>query len=228
MGGLVNGEWTIPIVDRDDIGVLRRIGSPVGGQPWPALSGPFKMAQLVPALDGAKVDEWLEWTDGDATDFASGWRGGASGWACDLGSRPGESRDYHGRQNGLAIRVGSGLRLEKRHRVRTFLVEDSAGIDPWNNAEHLDMGRALLNGINLTSTAATYLLIAGVFLFVYYLVAGPGKMYLLLATRKRAQFSWFAFALAAIVATGLTVVLIKLVVRGPPRLRRRHRPLCRG
>ena len=217
VGGLVNGEWTIPMVDRDDIGVLRRIAAPVEAQPWPALTGPFKIAR-VPALNGAKVDEWLEWTDGDATSFTP-WlarRGvglGAVTWvAQDLGNPA------------ITSVAKTGWRFVwdrvfdwKNAAASDLPREDAGGQDPWNGAEGLDLGRGLLNGMDLTSTAATYLLIAGFFLFVYFLIAGPGS-YLFLATRKRAQFSWFAFALAAIVASGLTVVLIKVVVRGPPRL----------
>lgn len=217
VGGLVNGDWTIPMVDRDDIGVLRRIAAPIDAEPWPALNGPFKVAR-VPALAGAKVDEWLEWTDGSETSFTP-WlarRGvglGAVTWvAQDLGNPA------------ITTVAKTGWRFVwdrvfdwKNAAASDLPQQESLGQDPWNAAEGLDLGRALLNGMDLSSTAATYLLIAGFFLFIYFLIAGPGS-YLFLVSRKRAQFSWFAFALAAVIASGLTVVLIKAVVRGPPRL----------
>jgi hypothetical protein len=220
VGAQVNGEWTIPMVDRDDIGVLRRIAAPLVDRPWPVLAGPFKVAR-VPALAGAKVDEWLEWTDGDATSFTP-WlarRGvglGAVTWVAQNLGNPAITRVAKTGWRYVWDRV-----FDWNNAAASDVPEDYqaplAGLDPWNNAEGLDLGRSLLSGMDLTSTAATYLLIAGLFLFIYFLIAGPGS-YLFLASRKRAQLSWFAFALAAVVATGLTVVLIKAVVRGPPRL----------
>jgi len=221
VGGLVNGEWSIRMVDRDDIGVLRRIAVPSGSDhPWPALPGPFKVAR-VPALAGAKVDEWLEWTDGTASTFTP-WlarRGvglGAVTWvAQDLGNPAITSVAKTGWRY-VWDRVFDWKNASTDDTREDYQLPQGAP-DEWNSAESLDLGRALLGGMDLTNTAAKYLVIAGLFLFVYFLIAGPGS-YLFLASRKRAQFSWFAFALVAIIATGLTAVLIRIVVRGPPQL----------
>jgi hypothetical protein len=61
------------------------------------------------------------------------------------------------------------------------------------------------------------LTLAIVFFIAYWLVAGPGVFFYLVG-RRRTQVSWFAFAASALVATGLTVLLVKLVLRGPPEL----------
>jgi hypothetical protein len=61
------------------------------------------------------------------------------------------------------------------------------------------------------------LAIAGFFFVIYWLVAGPG-IYLVLAARKQANLSWFIFGLTAVAATALTALLVKAVVRGPPKL----------
>jgi hypothetical protein len=91
--------------------------------------------------------------------------------------------------------------------------------DPWAaNDKALDLGEILSShGMDLTSTAAALLAIAGFFFVVYWVVAGPG-IYLVLAARKKANLSWFMFGLSAVVATLLTALLVKVVVRGPPKL----------
>ncbi len=71
--------------------------------------------------------------------------------------------------------------------------------------------------MDLPSTVAAKLSIAGFSFVVYWLVAGPG-IYFILAARKQANFSWFFFGLTAVAATGLTALLVKAVVRGPPKL----------
>jgi hypothetical protein len=71
--------------------------------------------------------------------------------------------------------------------------------------------------MDLPSTAAVLLAIAGFFFIIYWLVAGPG-VYLVLAARKQAHLSWFFFGLSAVAATALTALLVKVVVRGPPKL----------
>ena len=38
-------------------------------------------------------------------------------------------------------------------------------------------------------------------------------------TRRRQALSWFFFAAAALVATAVTVGVVKLVLRGPPQVR---------
>ena len=77
--------------------------------------------------------------------------------------------------------------------------------------------RSFLAGMEFTSKSTTYLLVATIFFILYWVIAGPGS-YLYLAARKRASQSWFAFALSALVATGVTIVIVKLALRGAPQV----------
>ncbi|HTW93545.1 MAG TPA: hypothetical protein VMD30_02050 [Tepidisphaeraceae bacterium] len=83
--------------------------------------------------------------------------------------------------------------------------------------QQLDLGSQLFGMMNLPSKTAYLIGLAVFFFCVYWFLAGPGS-YLLLAHRKKANLSWFVFALCAIAATFVTVLLVKLVVRGPPEL----------
>jgi hypothetical protein len=221
VGAQIDGQWTIPMVDRTDLDVLRGLAHPLGNpHGWPKDLGTFKVAH-VPALAGSKVDEWMRWSDGGAASFTP-WlarRGiglGAVTWvAQDLGNAE------------LTRTAKTGWRYIW-DRVFDWnnpsdVAEDyqpPAGVDdPWSPAsEWLDLGKPLLQGMDLTSTATAYLAIACFFFVVYWLAAGPGT-YLVLAARHKAHLSWFFFGLAAVVATFLTALLVKAVLRGPPELR---------
>jgi hypothetical protein len=72
--------------------------------------------------------------------------------------------------------------------------------------------------MELDSTGAALVALAVIFFIVYWVVAGP-LSFLFLSTRKKANLSWFAFAALALIATGLTVIIVRLVLRGPPQVR---------
>ncbi len=73
--------------------------------------------------------------------------------------------------------------------------------------------RSFLSGMEFPGKSTAYLGLAILFFILYWIVAGPGS-YLYLAAKKRAGQSWFAFALAALIATGFTVLIVKLALRG--------------
>jgi hypothetical protein len=223
VGEQINGQWTIPTVDRKGVDVLDRLAHPGGdtiAPAWPGDLGTFKVAR-VPALPGSKVDEWLTWTDGGRKSFTP-WLArrsvglGAVTWvAQDLGNAA------------LTRRAKSGWRYVW-DRVFDWndppnVAEDYKAVDgqfdAWPGTDKaVDLGAELSqHGMDLPSTAAVLLAIAGFFFVVYWLVAGPG-IYLVLVARKQANLSWFVFALTAIAATALTALLVKAVVRGPPKL----------
>lgn len=81
-----------------------------------------------------------------------------------------------------------------------------------------DMGYAERNGMELESTGAALVALAVLFFIIYWAAAGPGS-YLLLAAKKKSGVSWFAFAIVAIVATASTVLIVRLVLRGPPKIK---------
>jgi hypothetical protein len=243
VGAQMNGQWTIPMVDRPDSDVLRSLMIP-DSQPdslkWPEHMGPFKMGQA-PVLPGAKVDDWMQWGEGaDAT--YTPWLArrcvglGAVTWvAQDLGNA------------GLTERVGHNWRYVWDH-VLGWNNPDSVpenytapgtqagaqsggglpapganqnqgvGSDPWGTPNKvLDLGDVLRGGLDSERKVLVLLGIACVFFIVYGLAAGPGS-YVLLRAWKRVELSWYAFAATALLATGATALIVKAVVRGPPVL----------
>ncbi len=222
VGGQINGEWTIPTVDRDDMDVLTRIAHPVSNRfvpDWPKNLGTFKVGR-VPALQGSKVDEWMEWTDAGVKSFTPwlarrGYGLGAVTWvAQDLGNAA------------LTEKAKGGWRYVW-DRVFDWnnpsdVAEDATqmgGFDPFPAADGaLDLGSQVIrNGLDESSTAAAYLAIAGFFFAIYWGVAGPG-LYLVLVLKKKAHLSWTLFGATAVAATLLTGLLVKIVLRGPPKL----------
>jgi hypothetical protein len=80
-----------------------------------------------------------------------------------------------------------------------------------------DLGASLLRGMEQGETMAWLIGVAVTFFIGYWLLAGPGS-YFYLARVKKASMSWVAFAAAAIAATLLTLLVVKLVLRGAPKL----------
>ena len=81
-----------------------------------------------------------------------------------------------------------------------------------------DLGAALLPGTRLAGRSVALVTIALVFFVAYWLIAGPG-LYFFLASRKRTSLSWFAFGAAALIATALTLGVVRLVLSGSAELR---------
>ena len=84
--------------------------------------------------------------------------------------------------------------------------------------EFRDLGGALLPGTKLAGRSVALVTIALVFFIVYWLVAGPG-LYFFLASRKRTSLSWFLFGAAAVVATVVTLGVVRLVLSGSAELK---------
>lgn len=80
-----------------------------------------------------------------------------------------------------------------------------------------DLSKPLAGGMEATHKGVALVALAMIFFVAYWLAAGPGSYFLLLA-KKRAHLSWIAFGAAAVVATALTLLIVKLVLRGPPEL----------
>jgi hypothetical protein len=220
VGGQLNGEWTIPMADRTGVDVLYRVAE--GQYPdrltqkWPDVTAAFKVAR-VPALRDTKVDEWMQWDDNGVTSYTP-WlarRGvglGAVTWvAQDLGNPA------------LTDKIRTGWRFVW-DRVfgwnnATDIAEDyqiPSNDSKWVLATAIDLGVPLLS-FELTNDAMLLLTLAGFFLGTYVIVVAgilPGFLW----QRKKSHLNWFYFAAAAMIATVLTVLLVKLVVRGPPKL----------
>ncbi len=214
--GVEAQDLPIPMQDLKDMTVLRRIMGRGDDRDWDRVV--VKAGRAAPTPD-AKVEEWMQWTDGD-TVSQTPWlarRGvglGTVSWvAIDLGNR--------------SIRSHSGWRYVwdrvfdwNNPRVPEDFKWTSDAPNPWanNNGQSYDLGATLIQGMEHTNKAAYMVTLAVFFFIAYWLIAGPG-VYFLLVSRKRAHLSWFAFAASALLATGLTIAIVKLIVRGPPELR---------
>ncbi len=193
---------------------------------WTHDRSPFQMTRAT-ARAGAVVDDWIDWKqDGsyaDATPYLArkavglgqvtwvaqpltvdaqpaninGWPyvwAHVFGWRSDAYTPP--------------PMTGDRSRDDPAASVRVDRYKPNGGID---------LGYALVGGstLALTGKAAGLIALAIGFFIVYWLVAGPGT-YGYLVAKKRQALSWFFFAIAALVATGVTVGVVKLVLRGPP------------
>jgi hypothetical protein len=88
----------------------------------------------------------------------------------------------------------------------------------WAPGPPLDVAYGLRNAVELGSKTAWLVTLAIVFFIAYWLVSGPG-LFAYLVGKRRTELSWFMFGASALVATALTVLLVKLVLRGPPELK---------
>ena len=86
-----------------------------------------------------------------------------------------------------------------------------------NAMNNTDVSSSLLGAMELPRRGAALVALAVVFFIGYWLVAGPGSYFFLLAKNK-SRYSWIAFAACAVIATGLTILVVRLVLRGPPQL----------
>ena len=81
-----------------------------------------------------------------------------------------------------------------------------------------DVGFTILDSMNLTGRAAQLIGITILFFIGYWLLAGPGTFFWL-RYKGRATLNWFAFGAMALVATAMTLLLVKLIVRGSPEVK---------
>ena len=183
---------------------------------WDLPKPPFSFARGE-LKKGAVADEMLAWkSDGfDTSPYLAriGFGAGCVTWVAHDLSDP-----------AITARAKSGWPfvwdrvLDFKHEL---LVIDNQTTDdqkrPYTAGAALDTGFALLKGMELSAKSRLLVTIAVVFFIAYWVVAGPG-VYLYLLTKSRPQLSWFMFAFSAVVATVLTVLVVRLVVRGAPEM----------
>jgi len=183
--------------------------------PWAQLSGPFQIARAT-AKPGAIVDEWIDW-DGkaDRTPYIvrKPYGLGAVTWvAQDLGD-PALTSKIKTHWVNVWDKVfdlkNSPLVIDK------YTTSDER--IPYQHAGTVDLGKSLIQGMEAKSKASLFIATAVAFFLIYWAVAGPG-FYVYLVSKRRANLSWFMFGLSALGATALTVLIVKLVLRGPPEV----------
>lgn len=188
-------------------------------------AGLFQFARAV-AKPGAVVDEWIDWKkDGSYSDKSPYLVRGAYGlgqvtWvAQDLGNPAVVSWTTTGwpyvwdkvfgwKNDTYVIPAGTS---KDDQRLKDLLDQYAAGAPA-------GLGMPLVKGLNLSGKGMWLIFVAIAFFLIYWVVAGPGS-FLYLTAKNRAGLSWFFFGLAAIAATAVTVLVVKLVLRGPPEIR---------
>src|SRR5439155_13876372 len=101
-------------------------------------------------------------------------------------------------------------------KVGTVLTPAEQRIE-YQNDGAVDVGKSLIQGMEAKSKASLFIATAVAFFLIYWAVAGPG-FYVYLVQKRRASLSWFMFGLSALIATAFTVLIVKLVLRGPPEV----------
>jgi hypothetical protein len=195
--------------------------------PWDFVHGPMTLG-VATVRPGAYVDEWISWpgdghSGGDFTPYIArkSYGCGCVTWvAQDLGDRT------------LASTTINGERAETIHWPSIWNHVFDWKDNPLNvnrisdqqkslyaDGEPVDIGRELNDKtMELDNKSLWLISVAVIFFIVYWVVAGPGTFFFLLA-KGRSGANWFIFAAAAIAFTFLTLLLVDLILRGPPDLR---------
>jgi hypothetical protein len=101
-------------------------------------------------------------------------------------------------------------------------IENTKGIESENDFRRadgaVDFGRWMLKGTDFGNRGAAYISLAVLFFILYWVVAGPGT-YFFLRNKKRKDLNWFLFGTWAFVGTALTILMVRLVLRGAPDVR---------
>jgi hypothetical protein len=185
--------------------------------PWEKVKGPFTFARAQ-AKPGAIVDDWMQWDDkNDRTPYIvrKPYGLGAVTWvAQDLGD------------TSITSYVKVGWAKVWNHVFdwkNPVIVLDKYTPDrdkyAWAHGGTVDIGGQFVDPkiLNHQGTVSSLVALAVAFFIIYWVVAGPG-VFAYLVNRRRQNLSWFGFTLSAMVATLVTVLIVRLVVRGPPKL----------
>jgi hypothetical protein len=191
--------------------------------PWETLTGPFTMARAQ-AKPNTVIDEWINWNDkgDDRTPYIvrQGYGLGAVTWvAQDLGDPAITSRA----KAGWVYVWDKVFDWKEQNRDRPLIVDKYTIEDdkrPWRSdgGHVVDMGPGVIEGITQSGTVSSLVALAVAFFIVYWVIAGPG-LFAYLHNKRRQNLNWFGFVLSAMIATAVTVLIVKLVVRGPPVLK---------
>ncbi|CAN5374984.1 hypothetical protein BH09PLA1_BH09PLA1_15290 [soil metagenome] len=187
---------------------------PPNADGWDGLRGPFTLARAT-AKPGAVTEYWIDWKENDRTPWLvrKPFGAGAVTWiAQDLG----DPSVTAARQNWPYIwdRV---LDLPNLTRIVSNQTSDGQKME-FGQANAVDIGYSLLSGMELQGKSAWLITLAVVFFIGYWLFAGPG-VFAFLATRKQTSLSWFFFAASALAATALTVLVVRITLRGEPEMK---------
>jgi len=217
------------VEQKDDLMPLRALSRPrpgtapledsaagASGDPFASVKPPFRFARATPR-PGAIVEQWITWNS--AADLSPYLVRMPLG----LGSVTWVAQDLG---DSMFVRTPRWVWANVWDRIfdwknSPLVLSDATPEElkrTWNNGSVMDVGKSLLGGMDLSSKSAWLITLAVVFFIGYWILAGPGT-FTYLAAKRRSHLNWFAFALCAVAATALTVLMVRLVLRGPPELR---------
>lgn len=209
------GLYRLEMKESPDLLPLRDIvEKPSNRNIWAAVKGPFRMAAAAPKPN-ALVDDRYTITWPDKT--TSPWivrgvhgLGGVTWVAQDLGdpaltARTSTAGWVHAWDEIFAWNNDSHTATERGDNDRGYS----------DSSRAVDLGYSLLEGMKHPGRGTAMVLIAVVFFIFYWLAAGPGSYFALINWRKK-ELSWVAFAGAALVATVLTMLVVRVTLRGDP------------
>jgi hypothetical protein len=222
------------ISSKKDFEPLKSMAKPPGipdpfqtaDESWAPSKGPYLMAKST-ARTGAVVDKWIDWKPEGPADVANmtpylarkAYGLGEVTWVAQsltTESAPGNTTGWPYIWDKILGIKSDAYVLPNGKKEDDFLI--SHRLDRYHSTSPRDLGYALVQGLNLNSKANWLILLAIGFFIVYWIVAGPGT-YAYLVSKKRQAVSWFFFGISALVATAVTVLVVKLVLRGPPEVR---------
>jgi hypothetical protein len=222
----------------EDIAVVGAVGFNEGLRTWEALSKADRKFEIAyaKAQPDAMVDAWVSWdAEGDKpaekTPFIArrAYGTGAVTWvAQNLGAPELASCNdplYKPPPNAPPKVIYTsgwpriwdrvfGWRNQSRSATEIKAAYGENTNDPqYAEGSSVDVGGGVIHEMEHSGRSSVYIVIAVLFFIVYWIIAGPGS-YLYLAGKKRKGLSWTIFGASAVVATVLTVFLVKVVLRG--------------
>src|SRR5450432_84001 len=209
---------TIQSVDqKDDLLPLSAMASP-SESPTDAfanLKPPFRFARAT-AKPGAIVTDWITWSASDLSPYIVRQPiglGSVTWVAQDLGD-PSLTRT----KNGWVYVWNHVFDWKNSPLPITSQTPDTIK-KIYEPGQPVDLGPSLLGTwLELQSKSAWLITLAILFFIGYWVIAGPGA-FAYLHSRKKTQASWFIFGACALGATAITLLIVKLVLRGPPELK---------
>ncbi len=191
---------------------------------WSRATGPFQMVRATPR-PGTVVNTWIDWKqDGSNTDVTPYLARKAYGlgqvtWVAQpltVDNVPANPTGWPHVWNRVFGWKDNSFVLPPGLAPDDPLVNDR--VLTYKPAGPVDLGFKMVQGLNLDSKSAWLIFVAVVFFLIYWLIAGPGT-YAYLAAKKKQGLSWMFFSVSALIAIGVTALVVQLVLRGPPQLK---------
>lgn len=218
------GNWLVEMVDRTSTYPLSAWAKPElpNRDPqfnaWQRLRGPFKVARARVVKDGAVVAEKLDWREGtpaatqpgsaDETPYLVRWGVGLGQvtWVAQNLGDLALTRNPPPGWIGVWNRVFDVKDDPRPRIIGDFNTEKAMG-----GGGTIDLGRSFTEGMEHSARGAGLVVLAIGFFIAYWVLAGPVS-YFVLAGKKKSGMSWPIFGASALVATLLTVGVVRLVM----------------